>query len=125
MLIFFFFFSSRRRHTRLQGDWSSDVCSSDLRRRGPAAAREAEFLYVARAARLLRFGQAYRLPDFRDLSRVVVPVVLEQRAHEGGEVDLFDPHDLLEEGNARLAMEIGLAQPLEVVHHVPLLALDR
>src|SRR5205807_3371833 len=26
-----FFFSSRRRHTRLQGDWSSDVCSSDLR----------------------------------------------------------------------------------------------
>src|SRR5256885_3818557 len=28
----FFFFSSRRRHTRLQGDWSSDVCSSDLRR---------------------------------------------------------------------------------------------
>src|SRR6266850_6136322 len=44
---FFFFFSSRRRHTRLQGDWSSDVCSSDLamaegkpsrfewRRRGP------------------------------------------------------------------------------------------
>src|SRR5688500_20290875 len=25
-----FFFSSRRRHTSLQGDWSSDVCSSDL-----------------------------------------------------------------------------------------------
>src|SRR5256885_12187778 len=30
VLICFFFFSSRRRHTRLQGDWSSDVCSSDL-----------------------------------------------------------------------------------------------
>src|SRR2546426_11613345 len=29
-MFFFFFFSSRRRHTRLQGDWSSDVCSSDL-----------------------------------------------------------------------------------------------
>src|SRR3989454_1342969 len=29
-LLFCFFFSSRRRHTRLQGDWSSDVCSSDL-----------------------------------------------------------------------------------------------
>src|SRR5574337_472797 len=27
---FVFFFSSRRRHTRLSGDWSSDVCSSDL-----------------------------------------------------------------------------------------------
>src|SRR5437867_5711090 len=29
-----FFFSSRRRHTRSYGDWSSDVCSSDLH--GPA-----------------------------------------------------------------------------------------
>src|SRR6266511_4610491 len=27
----FFFFSSRRRHTRFSRDWSSDVCSSDLR----------------------------------------------------------------------------------------------
>src|SRR5256885_2328983 len=32
-----FFFSSRRRHTRLQGDWSSDVCSSD-----PHPARSSE-----------------------------------------------------------------------------------
>src|SRR5687768_1408619 len=30
---FFFFFSSRRRHTRCSRDWSSDVCSSDLRNR--------------------------------------------------------------------------------------------
>src|SRR3989454_6852396 len=30
LFMFFFFFSSRRRHTRLQGDWSSDVCSSDI-----------------------------------------------------------------------------------------------
>src|SRR6266487_5058460 len=31
-----FFFSSRRRHTRWTGDWSSDVCSSDLiRSSGP------------------------------------------------------------------------------------------
>src|SRR5206468_7358620 len=27
----YFFFSSRRRHTRSDRDWSSDVCSSDLR----------------------------------------------------------------------------------------------
>src|SRR5207248_7804759 len=32
-LLVFFFFSSRRRHTRSYGDWSSDVCSSDLSRR--------------------------------------------------------------------------------------------
>src|SRR4030042_1331880 len=31
--IIFFFFSSRRRHTRCSRDWSSDVCSSDLKSR--------------------------------------------------------------------------------------------
>src|ERR1035437_2566255 len=30
-MVCFFFFSSRRRHTRYWRDWSSDVCSSDLR----------------------------------------------------------------------------------------------
>src|SRR6266516_6322410 len=29
-IVLFFFFSSRRLHTRSYGDWSSDVCSSDL-----------------------------------------------------------------------------------------------
>src|SRR3712207_7716325 len=32
--IYVFFFSSRRRHTRYWRDWSSDVCSSDLKTRG-------------------------------------------------------------------------------------------
>src|SRR5437867_5412242 len=32
----YFFFSSRRRHTRSYGDWSSDVCSSDLSERSHA-----------------------------------------------------------------------------------------
>src|SRR3989454_4313604 len=36
----FFFFSSRRRHTRLQGDWSSDVCSSDLTESGVLQTKE-------------------------------------------------------------------------------------
>src|SRR5690348_17914391 len=36
---FFFFFSSRRRHTRWTGDWSSDVCSSDL---GSSFGRDAQ-----------------------------------------------------------------------------------
>src|SRR5699024_11512218 len=31
LAVWFFFFSSRRRHTRSKRDWSSDVCSSDLR----------------------------------------------------------------------------------------------
>src|SRR5207248_4937655 len=33
LYVVFFFFSSRRRHTRSYGDWSSDVCSSDLNER--------------------------------------------------------------------------------------------
>src|SRR5437762_14320545 len=33
------FFSGRRRHTRYIGDWSSDVCSSDLRTRDRRRAR--------------------------------------------------------------------------------------
>src|SRR6266487_5805001 len=36
----FFFFSSRRRHTRWTGDWSSDVCSSDLRLGARARAQQ-------------------------------------------------------------------------------------
>src|ERR1039457_6209251 len=42
-LFFFFFFSSRRRHTRLQGDWSSDVCSSDLCSAGAEGAIDGAF----------------------------------------------------------------------------------
>src|SRR5437762_5843672 len=38
--LFFFFFSSRRRHTRYIGDWSSDVCSSDLVSDGADAAAD-------------------------------------------------------------------------------------
>src|SRR5437764_6666433 len=45
-----FFFSSRRRHTRYIGDWSSDVCSSDLsaeRTRGMAQATKASLAEAA------------------------------------------------------------------------------
>src|SRR5256885_4877671 len=41
-----FFFSSRRRHTRLQGDWSSDVCSSDLRPLSSGDAGEGEKVFA-------------------------------------------------------------------------------
>src|SRR5690242_21016315 len=50
---FFFFFSSRRRHTRLTCDWSSDVCSSDLRLRFPAITLKNVFML------------AYDLKDFQ------------------------------------------------------------
>src|SRR6266850_8241871 len=58
----FFFFSSRRRHTRLQGDWSSNVCSSDLihvhdRRAAAELAREDGHPDEARGLVLRRDGQ--------------------------------------------------------------------
>src|SRR5580700_9853139 len=46
-MFFFFFFSSRRRHTRSLRDWSSDVCSSDLRNRANIAARTNSALRLA------------------------------------------------------------------------------
>src|SRR5688500_12642488 len=59
---FCFFFSSSRRHTSLQGDWSSDVCSSDLVGFGfvyGLAAREAGFSPIeVIAMSLIVFGGA-------------------------------------------------------------------
>src|SRR5207248_8135479 len=70
---FFFFFSSRRRHTRSYGDWSSDVCSSDLdrldgHRRAAAAARGGATLAgndcrVLRVAPYASSDPAHRLRD--------------------------------------------------------------
>src|SRR2546426_4182537 len=67
MCIFFFFFSSRRRHTRLQGDWSSDVCSSDLFRTNVYQQRGT----VAFAFRAI----PYEVKTIRDLN---LPTVLEE-----------------------------------------------
>src|SRR2546426_8217842 len=65
--VFFFFFSSRRRHTRLQGDWSSDVCSSDL---GPAGTGDGEALR-------LRVLRAPRYEDARE-DRVLLATLVDR-----------------------------------------------
>src|SRR5256885_3568079 len=65
---FFFFFSSRRRHTRLQGDWSSDVCSSDLPFAGEAAHEVAHVAHACRietGRRLVEEKQARRAQERR------------------------------------------------------------
>src|SRR5688500_19921984 len=56
--MFVVFFSSRRRHTRLQGDWSSDVCSSDLRGIGTPEGSFAIGGYTFSTYRLVLFGCA-------------------------------------------------------------------
>src|SRR5437867_7436263 len=53
---FFFFFSSRRRHTRSYGDWSSDVCSSDLTPECGVAAAAERVVRTASRAHLLLHG---------------------------------------------------------------------
>src|SRR5256885_8675089 len=61
----FFFFSSRRRHTRLQGDWSSDVCSSDLTVQTETHASNREPMALARetGAGTVIGGSYYRTGD--------------------------------------------------------------
>src|SRR2546422_4067807 len=53
--VFFFFFSSRRRHTRCSRDWSSDVCSSDLK-----------YMEVA------RFAMDFAAKEFKSRAKILV-----------------------------------------------------
>src|SRR3989449_579880 len=73
-----FFFSSRRRHTRCSRDWSSDVCSSDLRSPGCARASAVTSERHARAPRggdrvtpapRLAAGSPHRLGACREIAR--------------------------------------------------------
>src|SRR6266487_3429726 len=59
LVVVSFFFSSRRRHTRWTGDWSSDVCSSDLAQAHPG--RGGVRLPVPQ--RLVDLGVAGHRPD--------------------------------------------------------------
>src|SRR5437762_8226895 len=74
------FFSSRRRHTRYIGDWSSDVCSSDL-----------DFLRRGLATLTIDGpGQGENAPRFpirADWSSVVSPLLDHLSADERG-IDL-------------------------------------
>src|SRR5205807_9407807 len=59
----------RRRHTRLQGDWSSDVCSSDL-------------VYEAQLGRCRLAGRAARAPGLRACLRMrPAPPIARQGTH--------------------------------------------
>src|SRR5256885_8217832 len=75
-----FFFSSRRRHTRLQGDWSSDVCSSDLQYDTFRTAVEGQ---VA-AKREQQIIDLQKIIDLSDPKDPEYPRSEERRVGEGG-----------------------------------------
>src|SRR5205814_8006856 len=81
-MIFFFFFSSRRRHTRCLSDWSSDVCSSDLRCPGYTA-RHGQDASASRAGRAQSANRRAREREDR-MSRFAPPDLepVERGTHE-------------------------------------------
>src|SRR5256885_16806200 len=90
-----FFFSSRRRHTRLQGDWSSDVCSSDLTldEKSPVRGRRVAVQeYGISNLELLqglkeRGAEVTRVPVYRwGLPRDLAPLRAALQAIAGGQV---------------------------------------
>src|SRR5579863_694279 len=87
----FFFFSSRRRHTRWTGDWSSDVCSSDL-----FIAMSGQFL--AKNASEIRFRRAGR-------RSVIVGQV------EMGDAEIEGAQDQVAAGRLRIDVPEILPQP--------------
>src|SRR5690348_5614446 len=60
MGVLLFFFSSRRRHTRWTGDWSSDVCSSDLNVNSMAGNLTAQVRNIAEVATAVARGDLSR-----------------------------------------------------------------
>src|SRR6266446_912670 len=88
-MCFIFFFSSRRRHTRLQGDWSSDVCSSDLPGQGRRDSLS-ERLECDDGARVLdaRDGLHLLVDEMADVGLVLDVEFHQQVEIAGGRIDL-------------------------------------
>src|SRR6266568_7950722 len=85
-MIFFFFFSSRRRHTRWNCDWSSDVCSSDLRARARGVATDMRYGLPLSGAIAIADGD---YGDLEGASVVVVAAGINEKT--GGATDRNDP----------------------------------
>src|SRR6266850_7519722 len=107
---YFFFFSSRRRHTRLQGDWSSDVCSSDLERPRdleppPLAARQGVGLVLGEAGQV-ELGE--QLPEPRRALLVREVERLEDREQVLLDGELAEHRGLLR--------QVAHAEPAAFVH---------
>src|SRR3989454_7141493 len=117
-LVFFFFFSSRRRHTRLQGDWSSDVCSSDVC-----------FMPWVRLHAVRSYYDMIRVleefPGIRPTFNLTATLIEQIRAYEAGATDLFretariPPGDLDESRRAFLFEHFFAAQVEHMIGDLP------
>src|SRR2546430_11495966 len=88
---FVFFFSSRRRHTRFDCDWSSDVCSSDLRPNDLRPQHQLTPMDV-RVVATDPLRAASERPDGSKLTVTVVPVIEPEDAADYKNTDLLtDP----------------------------------
>src|SRR6266487_2434158 len=103
MLVVFFFFSSRRRHTRWTGDWSSDVCSSDLGIGGMA------IVYKATHRNQAEYAIKMLLPEHSLVDEIRTRFLREGYAANSvkhpGAVRVVDD-DVTEDGTAFLVLEL-------------------
>src|SRR5690606_40427457 len=96
-----FFFSSRRRHTRFSRDWSSDVCSSDLKTRFDCEIKNFDplsFLDRKEARKIDRFSQTSLVVSDQavldaglngdNINKDRVGVIRSEERREGKRVDL-------------------------------------
>src|SRR6202453_2139871 len=86
---FLLFFSSRRRHTRCIGDWSSDVCSSDL---GSSFSARSPTIFSAFLEDLLQYSQLF-LEDLLQYSQLLEDLLQYSQLLE----DLLQYSQLLED----------------------------
>src|SRR5690606_15816478 len=100
-----FFFSSRRRHTRFSRDWSSDVCSSDLRTGGSDG-----ISWGTGRRRLSRSSTGEAPPDGLDDPRRSRAVAI--RGFERGQLCVY-PLEVGEPGCSGLGYGIRLDEPGE------------
>src|SRR5712692_4036751 len=95
----FFLFSSRRRHTRWNCDWSSDVCSSDLR----AHSRDQIFAsFLVNTGHKVRVFERELSQDLNQLGKI--PVELRLYGYRdnwlGNVVDSFEGDELFHRGES-------------------------
>src|SRR5690348_14633728 len=104
IICIFFFFSSRRRHTRWTGDWSSDVCSSDLEEYPwPVDHRGCQrelFLHAMRIVRDEFLRLAIELHEFEELGGALGGSFAVETVHPPGKIQVLGAREPPEKGHA-------------------------